>query len=410
MTTSVFRAALLVTCTWSFGASAAVVDDVYDLAYRTARAGPPPAAARTLALVSRAMFDAANAIDRRYQPYRPQAAPTAGASADAAALGAACAVLTALQPPQQANVAVACDAIAAKLAPAAGIADGRRYGAQVGEALVAARRGDGLGAESLYRPAAAPGGYVATPLPVGYDQAFAMPLALSAPSQFRPGPPPALASDTWARDFNEVKTLGGRASTQRTPAQTETAFFWASNGPQQFVDSLGAIRVDTATGTTDRARMLALAYMAIIDAGIAVMDAKYAYDFWRPLTAIRNGDRDGNDATERDAGWLPLIDTPLHPEYPCAHCTVTAALGAVLAAYFGEGEMAAPFALRSASGPGRAPTARQWRRIEEMTREIQDARVWSGVHYRNSAMAGGTLGRNVGVWVVTTQLRPVTAK
>lgn len=405
MRTAALRAALLVSCTWSCCTLASAADDAYDLAYRTAIAGPPPAAARTLALATLAMFDAANAIERRYQPYRPQAAPPADASADAAAVGATCAVLTALQPPQAADVATACDAMAARL-PGPGVDSGRRYGAQVGEALVVARRGDGLGGPNLYRPVTTPGAYVPTALPVGFDQASATPLALFAPSQFRPGAPPDLASATWARDYNEVKSLGARGSAQRSPAQTEATFFWASNGPQQFVDSLSALRTDPAMGTTDRARMLALAYMAIVDAGIAVMDAKYHYNFWRPVTAIRNGDRDGNDATERDAGWLPLIDTPMHPEYPCAHCTVTAALGAVLVPYFGAGEVSAPLALRSASVPGRAPTTRQWRRIDDMTREIQDARVWSGVHFRSSAAAGGELGRAVGEWVVATQLRP----
>lgn len=409
MRTSTLQAALVIACTAFVAtrATAAMVDDVYDLAFRTASAGPPPAAARTLALATLAMFDAANAIERRYAPYRPQPVPPAGADADSAALGATCAVLAALQPPQQAEVAAACDALAARLPPGPGSDAARRYGAEVGAALVAARRGDGLGAPNAYRPATAPGSYVPTTLPVGSDQATAAPLALSAPSQFRPGPPPALASATWARDFNEVKAIGARASTQRTPTQTDTAWFWASNGPQQFVDSLGAIRVDAATRTVDRARMLALAYMAIVDAGIAVMDAKYEYNFWRPITAIRNGDRDGNDATERDAGWLPLLDTPMHPEYPCAHCTVTAALGVVLAAYFGDGDRAPAFAIRGASVPGRAPSARQWRQVDAMVREIQDARVWSGVHFRTSATTGGDLGRAVGDWVIATQLRPI---
>lgn len=411
MRTSALRAALLTCWTWFLAcpAPAATVDDVYELAYRTATVGPPPAAARTLALVSLAMFDAANAIERKYQPYRPQAAPPAGANVDAAALGAACAVLAALQPPQQADVATACDGLATRLPAGPGLDAGRRYGAQVGDALVAARRNDGLGAPNAYRPYTSPGVYVPTVLPVGFDQATATPLALSAPSQFRPGPPPALASEAWARDFNEVKAVGARASARRTPAQADSAYFWASNGPQQFVDSLGAIRVDAASGTTDRARMLALAYLAMIDAGIAVMDTKYQYQFWRPVTAIRNGDRDGNDATERDAGWLPLIDSPMHPEYPCAHCAVTAALGAVLATYFGDGELASPLSIRAAAVPGRAPGARQWRRIDEMVRDVQDARVWSGVHYRTSVQAGGELGRAVGEWVVATQLRPLGA-
>jgi hypothetical protein len=279
----------------------------------------------------------------------------------------------------------------------------------VGEALVAARRGDGFGAPNLYRPATAPGVYVPTVLPVGVDQATATPFALSSPAQFRPPPPPTLTSATYARDYNEVKAIGARTSPQRTPEQADTAFFWASNGPQQFVDSIGGVRAGTVTGTTDRARMLALVHMAVMDAGIAVMDAKYAYVFWRPVTAIRNGDRDGNDATERDAGWLPLLDTPMHPEYPCAHCTVAAAFAAVLAPYLRNGDATAALVVRSAAVPGRAQTQRQWARGEDMTREVQDARVLSGVHFRSAVEAGGTLGQAVGEWVSGTQLRPIAA-
>ena len=192
------------------------------------------------------------------------------------------------------------------------------------------------------------GAYVPTVLPLGFDAATMKPFALTSPSQFRPGPPPALTSDAWARDYNEVKTLGARNSTLRTPEQTATAQFWASNGPQQYLDSASGLPPIAPSGVADRARFFALLSMAISDAGIAVFDAKYAYNFWRPVTAIRNGDLDGNDATERDAGWLPLVDTPLHPEYPCAHCTVGAAYAAVLALHLGDGELAVPLSLKPA--------------------------------------------------------------
>jgi hypothetical protein len=235
------------------------------------------------------------------------------------------------------------------------------------------------------------------------------PFAMTSPSQFRPGPPPALSSGVWARDFNEVKTIGARNSTLRSPEQTATAQFWASNGPQQYLDSVAGLPPITPAGVTDRARFLALLFMAISDAGIAHFDAKYAHNFWRPVTAIRNGDLDGNDATERDAGWLPLIDTPLHPEYPCAHCNVGAAYATVLASFLGDGELAVPLTLKSADAPGRATTGRSWKRAADFVPEVADARVWSGVHYRNSTDAGMALGSAVGRWVVTTQLRPLPA-
>ena len=383
--------------------AADVVGDVNGLALRTAGA-TPPAVPRALAIVNLAMFDAANAIDRRFQPYRPQPDPPRGADADAAALGAGCAALAALFAARQADVATACDALAARLPATAASADGRRYGAAVGEAHAAARRDDGFGAPNRYRPFTAPGTYVPTTLPIGTDAATARPFALTSPAQFRPGPPPALTGDAWARDFNETKTMGARASAQRTPAQRDTALFWASAGPQQFIDSIPDFRAATGPGAADRARYHALLYVTMVDAGIALFDAKYAHNFWRPLSAIRNADLDGNDATERDAGWLPLIETPMHPEYPCAHCTVTAAMFTVVASFLPDGE---PLALRAAASPGGAASPRQWKRLADASAEVADARVWSGVHFRTSTAAGAALGRAVGEWILATQLRPV---
>jgi PAP2 superfamily len=402
---------LIPALTWTLPAEADVVGDVHDLALRTAIAdGKAPAAAGTLTIVDLAMFDAANAIERRYEPYRPQPSPPAGADANAAALGAGCAALAALHPAQQAATGKACDAIIATLpAGGAGVNEGRKFGESVGTAQVMARRGDGPGAPNHYRPFTAPGVYVPTALPIGFDAVTAKPYALNSPSQFRPGPPPALTSEAWARDYNEVKALGGRTSAARTPAQTATALFWASNGAQQYLDSVSGLPPIPSTGVTDRARFLALLFMAISDASVAHFDAKYAYNFWRPVTAIRNGDLDGNDATERDAGWLPFVDTPLHPEYPCAHCNVAAAIATVVTYYLGEGELQVPFTVKPATAAGRTTPSRSWKRVADFVPEVADARVWGGLHYRNSTAAGIALGDAVGRWVVTTQLRPLPA-
>jgi hypothetical protein len=142
----------------------------------------------------------------------------------------------------------------------------------------------------------------------------------------------------------------------------------------------------------DNARLFALAAMAMDDALIAVFDAKYTYNFWRPVTAIRNGDMDGNDATDRDPGWAPFVDTPMHPEYPCAHCIVSGALGAVLAAEIGSG--ATPL-LRSAS-PTAGGAVRTWASIEDFVKEVAQARIYDGVHYRNSTEVGSEMGRKTG--------------
>ena len=158
--------------------------------------------------------------------------------------------------------------------------------------------------------------------------------------QFRPGPPPSLTSEAWARDYNEIKAIGSKNSTQRTPEQTAIAKFWEATAPAVYWPVARSVASVPGREVTDNARLLAVAAMAMDDGLIAVFDAKYTYNLWRPVTAIRNGDLDGNDATTRDPGWTPFIDTPMHPEYPCAHCIVSGSLGAVLEAEIGAGPVA----------------------------------------------------------------------
>ena len=400
-------ATLLVVITTASGTprAADMVIDVYDLALRTARsAGVPPGAQfDTVTIVQLASYDAANAIAKRYRPFREQANPPPNADMQAAALGAACGALSMLHPAQQANTATACEGMVSKLS-AVGVKEGYAYGETVGKASVQARRAESVAKPNTYRPQTSPGKYVATSLPIGFESTYATPYAMTTPSQFRPGPPPVLTSEVWIRDYNEVKTLGARASAARTPAQTETALFWASGGPQQYLDSVPGLPFKGGD-IVDRARLLALLFIAMSDASIAVFDAKYAYDFWRPITAIRNGDEDGNPATERDAVWVPLIETPLHPEYPCAHCAAAAAGVAVLAAAVAEGRLEAAVPLRPAqSASGQKP--RSWARMSDMNDEVANARVWSGVHYRNSSEVGVQLGTRVGQHAITTKLLP----
>jgi len=378
--------------------AAGAVDDVVAVAVKH---GGGPLTPRTLSIVSLAMFDAANAVERRYQPYLATASPPPGIDAEQAAIGAGCAALVAVRPTQEDVIRKDCYAIGAGAPDSAG---SRRFGEAIGRAHAEARRNDGIGAANSYRPYAAPGVYVPTVLPVGFDTSTAKPFALQSPSQFRPGPPPALTSERWTRDYNEVKTLGGRDSAQRTVEQTATARFFESNGPQQFIDSLASIPVATQQGTADRTRYYALAYITIFDAGIATFDAKYTYNFWRPVTAIRNGDLDNNDATARDATWVPLIDTPMHPEYPCAHCLGSAAFGTVLFSFIGDGR---PMPLRSGTLSGLPPSTREFRSARDLAAMASDARVWSGVHYRTSTDVGVSMGTAIGEYILATQLRPL---
>jgi hypothetical protein len=207
------------------------------------------------------------------------------------------------------------------------------------------------------------------------------PWIMESGSQFHPAPPPALSSPEWAADYNEIKELGGKKSTRRTPEQTEMARFWTITGPQSLDPIVRQIASAPVRTLGQNARLFALVEMAVADSYIAVFEAKYAYNFWRPVTAIRNGDIDGNDATERDAAWEPLIDTPLHPEYPCAHCINSGAARAVLEAEFGTGpnplSMTAPrLRVWCTNGPILRPTRRRFPWRESTADSTTGIRLW----------------------------------
>jgi hypothetical protein len=352
----------------------------------------PPITVRAMAIVQVSVFEAVNAISGRYPPQRAKLTPAPGASVDAAVASATRTALSKLMPTLQpvidADYQTLLKTVPDGPAKTAGIA----LGEQAANAIVAICADDGAMAPDAYRPYAAPGVYVPTVTPATPHWGKRRPWVMSRGDQFRPGPPPALTSDTWARDYNEIKAVGGRNSTQRTPEQTAIAKFWEATAPAVYWPVARSVAAMPGRDVTDNARLFALAAMAMDDALIAVFDAKYAYNFWRPVTAIRNGDLDGNDATERDAGWTPFISTPMHPEYPCAHCIVSSALGAVLAAEVGAG--AAP---RLSSVSSTADGAvRTWASVDDFTKEVALARIYDGVHYRYSTEVGSAMGKKIG--------------
>lgn len=364
----------------------------------------PPLTTRSMAIVHGAMHDAVNAIEGRYTPYRPTAKPAAGASADAAAAGAAHAVLARLFLDQKAALDAALSAALVDSGHAAEArAAGAAFGASVGAELVAARADDGTASPGPYRPLAMPGRYVPTAMPVFANWARARPFVMARPEQFRPAAPPALTSAQWAADYNEIKSMGGKASAARTKEQTDIGQFWIVTGAPAYNSIVRELAGRGGRTLSQNARLFALMYLALADSLIAVFDAKYEYEFWRPLTAIRNGDLDGNDATVVDLAWTPLVESPLHPEYPCAHCINAAAAVAVLEAEFGKGTLE-PFSMTSPTLPG---VSRSWTRIGDLIPEVSNARVWSGVHFRNSAVVAETMGRAIGEMTVREMLKPV---
>jgi hypothetical protein len=351
-------------------------------------------ASRVMALAHTAAYEAANAITRRYPAadrIKLDAKPDASVEA---AIGAAhCAVLGRSLPAQQHGaIDAACKAALGRIADGAAKEAGLAAGQQAAAAVLASRDEDGAAAPGAYRPLTAAGAYVPTTIPATTMWPRRKPWLLASASQFRPGPPPALGSERWARDYNEIKAIGGRVSTQRSAEQTEIARFWETTRPPIYHGLVRSVAEMPGRDLMRNARLFAAVTQAVDDALIAVFDAKYQYGFWRPITAIRNGDIDGNDATERDAAWLPLVDTPMHPEYPCAHCIQAATVGTLLQAELGR----TPAPTFTTSSPTAIAGARRWPSVEAFVLEVGNARVYDGVHFRTSTEVGIAMGRRIG--------------
>jgi hypothetical protein len=389
-------------------ASADVVTDWWDVANRYFNAGQgapgprTPDMERASTRTALAMFEAANAIDRRYQSYLNLAAGDPKASQDAAAATAAYKVLLHHYPANKAPLEEGYTLGMAGIAETPGKAAGIRIGEQAAQAAIASGAIDPAVAQVPYRPRTVPGEWVATALPSldAYWPAMKPWVAPSADA-LRPAPPPALTSERYARDVEEVRRLGGRASKERTPVQTLIARY------RQAFDITPSVRKATdAPGRSlvANARFLALYQMAFDDAAHAMVVAKQHYDYWRPITAIRNADRDNNPGTQHDPAWLPLIGTPNFQEYPCGHCTVAAAIGEVMKAESGNSGVV----VGSLINPNAAiQHVASW---DEWVQQVSDSRMYGGVHYRFSNEAGEEIGRKAARIVLDTALRPLPGK
>jgi hypothetical protein len=380
-------------------AHADVVTDANAKAAEIASRHPAtPISVRMMAIVQVSVFEAVNAATARYPAFRVKVPPAPGTSVDAAVAAATRTALLKLMPAQQAAIEADYQA-ALKSVPdgparAAGIAAGEAAAA----AVLASCADDGAMAPNTYRPHAAPGVYVPTVFPAVPHWGKRKPWTMTSGDQFRPGPPPSLTSETWKRDLAEIKALGARTGSQRTPEQTAIAQFWEATAPAVYWPVARSVAGVPGRDVTDNARLLAVAAMAMDDALIAVFDAKYAYNFWRPVTAIRN-----TEGELGDPAWVPFIDTPMHPEYPCAHCIVSASLGAVLESEVGTAAM--PKLSSSSSTANGA--VRTWSSVSDFWQEVAVGRIYDGVHYRNSTEVGSAMGKKVGELAVKTFPRSV---
>jgi hypothetical protein len=369
-----------------------LVSDWHDaLVAADAKGAPGVNFSRSAAILHLAMFDAGNAVLRRYVSYFPQPEARSPASAQAAAAAAAHAVLARLYPAQAASFEEGLNrdlqSIADPLARDNGLAIGRR----VADRLLSERADDGWSAPPRYRQdaVAAPGRYRATKPPVLSQLPAARPFALASASQFRPGPPPALDTAEWIRARDEVHARGGQASAQRLPPETELARFIAVSHTKFHLNPVAVALSTRKLPWLEQSRLMALLAMASADAVIASFDAKYHYLFWRPETALGEG-------------WAPLVDTPPHPEYPCNHCVQAG----VVAEFLGTFHSRQPLAL-AYRNPAFSPDPRLYDDPDALVAAAVEGRVAGGVHYRFSGVAGAQLGREVARLVFREQLRPV---
>lgn len=342
------------------------------------------------AIVHGAVYDAVNAIAGSHEPYLEAPHAQEWYSQDAAAAAAAYRTLAGLLPGQDTMLAPLYERSLAAIPDGEAKTGGISVGEQAAEAMLAARKDDGREGPSIVEPGSEPGEWRPTPPDFRTDPAswlanvtpFLIP---SAEADRSPGPPP-LTSDEYAENVAEVKELGARNSASRTPEQTDVALFWDQSPWLEITRSLAeSEEMDTA----DSARLFAMITMAGADGGIDCHNDKYFYDWWRPVTAIREAGTDGNPATEPDPHWEPLIDTPATPEHPSGHTCVGGAVTGALRVFFGTDEMS--FSATSAS----SGTTRSFTSFSQALEETIDARVWSGIHFRTADEQGAEMGKDV---------------
>lgn len=365
---------------------------------------------RSFAMMHVAIYDAVNAIDRTHKPYliRLSGVPRS-ASQDAAAAAAAHDVLVALYPNFQSTLDSQLQTSLAPIPEGADKSAGLQVGKTVAAQILALRKGDGSDAQPIpYVFGTAPGDYQSTPpnfpkQPQFTHWSHVTPFALERASQFRPGPPPALTSDTYSDGFNEVKTIGIANGTASTPDQALTGRFW--NGAiQNYWNEISQTAALAHNLTTaESARLFALLNIALADDVIAFYDAKYFYNFWRPVTAIRSAATDDNPDTAADPNWLPEVgNTTPDPSYPGAHAVISASGAAVLISFFGRDHF--EFAVTSEVLPG---VQRSFTRISDAEEEATLSRIFAGVHFRPDLTVGNRLGAEIADFVVDNFLTPV---
>jgi hypothetical protein len=354
-----------------------------------------------MSYVQAAVYDAVVKLYGRYAPYHDFAFTVVpGASVQAAVAAAARKTLDNYLPDQAANVDALYNAYIASLT--GDVADGVALGEASAADLIAFRNGDGLNA-------ATPAYGAIGPLIPGQWQllpnqkvqtpwlATMRPFLLDSASQFRADPPPALTSQQYAKDLNETQAYGAVNSTVRTPEQKAIAFFWVGNNINQYNVTMQTAINDHSMDIVDAAHLLAMGNIVTTDAGIACFDSKFFYQAWRPTAAIRNADKDNNPDTTADPNWQPLGSIPGHPEYPSQHGCFTSAFTDTLASALGTDHVDITMP-GGENGSNVLTTTQHFNTVSDIQKQVIDARVWLGFHFRNSVKVGNDLGNDVAKW------------
>jgi hypothetical protein len=393
-------------CAAPLSARADVVTEWNRALVETAAGANPFAQARFAAIVQLAVFEAVNAVAREYEPYLGTTSASSGASPEAAAAAAAHAVLIHYFPASAAGLNARLANSLAAIPDGQSEVDGIAAGQAAAAALIALRAADGAGSPLPYVPVSAPGFWQPTPPAFGpavlRHWGHVLPFGIARTDQFRSDPPPALTSSRYRRDYDEVRRVGDVNSVDRPGDRTDVARFYAATSAVQAWNwAAEQATCEHAITITQRARLLALLNMAISDGLVASMETKYHYQLWRPVTAIRAGDTDGHRRTKADPSYLPLVTTPSFPSYPSAHASASYAARVVLDRWCGGGRRHV-ITLTNPAVPG---VALHYRSFEEITSDIDDARVFGGIHFRFDQRAGAVQGRRIGRYVAANNLR-----
>jgi hypothetical protein len=380
-------------------------------------ARPNPIPFLDLAIVQVAVHDAVQATDRRYAPYHVMFPRAASGSPEAAAAKAAHDMLVNILPSQAASLDTTYD----NYFTAHGLAEndpGVTIGAMAAAGILALRANDGRLPNPLPPPftgGTQPGQWRPTPSLLPGPPASLAPMSsswlatvppftLKSADQFRADAPPPLSSQQYATDYYEVKTLGALSNSKRTPEQTRLASFFAGNLFILYNQTLRDVAAWNTDNIGDNARLLALGTLAIADSFITSWDSKKQYPLWRPITAIREGENDGNPQTQGDPNWQPFINTPNYPEYTSGANNVAGALTRILELYFGTDRMS--FTVVSAN-PQAAPKTRTYQRFSDLSWDTVDVRIYQGIHFRTADEVGRKQGRQVAEWAFQHALRPI---